>query len=299
MGVLYGLVAALCFGSGDFAITVTARQRPLWPLFFSIQLYGLLVAGLAAILTVPIPQAPLSVWLLMAAVAFANFAGTLLLYRAFAVGLLAIVSPIGSGFAVVTALLALLGGERLPLPVLLGAGLLIVGVAVVSATGSTPGSPDSLSTHGSPGSPGSKAPASVAGVPEAIGAAICIGVYFWAMDGIAPTLGWLWPVVVTRAVQLVGAAVALAVIRQRPLGLDRSTAPLMVAALLESTALAAVNLGLDATYTSTTTALTSLYSAVSVVLAWVVLRERLAPSQWLGIAVIIGGVFLVSASPEG
>ena len=284
MGVLYGLIAALCFGSGDFAITLTARQRPLWPLFFSIQLYGLLVAGLAALLTGPMPQAPLSAWLLMAAVALANFAGTLLLYRAFAIGMLAIVSPIGSGFAVVSAVLALLGGERLPLPVLVGAALLMAGVAVVSATG---------------GAPGSKAAASVAGVPEAIGAAICIGVYFWAMDGLAPTLGWLWPVVVTRAVQLVGAALALGLTRQRPLGLDHTTVPLMVAALLESAALAAVNLGLDATYTSTTTALTSLYSAVSVVLAWLILRERLTPAQWAGIAVILGGVFLVSLNPMG
>jgi hypothetical protein len=39
-------------------------------------------------------------------------AGTLLLYRSFAIGTLALVSPIASAFAVVSALLALLAGER-------------------------------------------------------------------------------------------------------------------------------------------------------------------------------------------
>ena len=37
----------------------------------------------------------------------------------------------------------------------------------------------------------------------------------------------------------------------------------------------------------------SLFSAVTVLLAWLVLRERLAPTQWFGILLILGGVTLV------
>ena len=40
--------------------------------------------------------------------------------------------------------------------------------------------------------------------------------------------------------------------------------------------------------------MTSLFSAVTVLMAWVILRERLSRAQWAGVAVILFGVLLVS-----
>jgi drug/metabolite transporter (DMT)-like permease len=278
VGVVYGLVAAVAFGLSDFVVTRTARRRGVLGVFFSMQAIGLLVVGLAVLSSEPLPTAPAETWLLMVTAAAVNCAGTVLLYRAFAVGTLAVVSPIASGFAVVTGLLALATGERLPMPPLIGAVLLVAGVVVVAATGG-----------------GHARRASSAGMIEALGAAVGIGVYFWALSSITPVLGWLWPVVATRAVQLLGAGLAALGMRRQPVVLDRSSVPWVVAAaLLETTALVAFNLGLAATYVSTTTALTSLYSAVAAILAWLFLRERLAPAQYLGIGVILGGVLLVS-----
>jgi drug/metabolite transporter (DMT)-like permease len=225
----------------------------------------------------------------MVLAAAVNFAGTLLLYRAFAVGTLAVVSPVASGFAVVTGLLAFAAGERPPGLVVVGAGLLVVGVAAVA------------------GGVGGGAARSPAGVPEALGAALCLGVYFWALAGLTPALGWVWPVVVTRAVQLSLALVALRAGRGRvPAEAGRRRRPLLGgaagatglavagAALLDTAALVAFNLGLGSAYTTVTTALASLYSAVAALLAWALLRERLAPSQWAGVGVILAGVLLVS-----
>jgi len=40
--------------------------------------------------------------------------------------------------------------------------------------------------------------------------------------------------------------------------------------------------------------LASLYGAVTVILAWIFLREKLERSQWLGIILIFAGIVLVS-----
>lgn len=56
----------------------------------------------------------------------------------------------------------------------------------------------------------------------------------------------------------------------------------------------AFNVGVRTDYTTVVTALASLYSAVTVLVAWGLFRERLMPSQWTGLAVIFLGIFLVS-----
>jgi drug/metabolite transporter (DMT)-like permease len=280
VGIVYGLAAALCFGTADFVVTQAARRTGVLPALFAIQVLGLLAVSAVVLLAGAVPAPPSAAWGVAVAIGAVNFVGTLLLYRAFAVGTLAIVSPIASGFAVVTGLLAFAGGERPPGLVLLGAVLLVLGVAAVTGGGRAGGKKSLL------------------GVPEAIGAALCLGTYFWALDGVTPTLGWLWPVLVTRAVQLAGAAGVLVVLRQlRPglAGTGRNTGLFLLgAAVLDTAALLAFNLGLEQAYTTTTTALTSLYSAVAVLLAWTLRRERLSPGQWTGVGVILLGVLLVS-----
>ena len=52
--------------------------------------------------------------------------------------------------------------------------------------------------------------------------------------------------------------------------------------------------GMRTTYATVVTALASLFSVVTVLLAWKVFRDRLAAHQWAGVAVILLGILLVS-----
>src|SRR5262249_19480258 len=147
-----------------------------------------------------------------------------------------------------------------------GALLLVLGVIVVSRV------------RGSTGS------SSLAGLPEAVGATVCFGVYFWALNRITPTLGALWPVWITRLVQFPCALLVLGVrgpLRLRMIG--RMAPLLFIVAVLDSGAMLSFNLGIGQTYTTITTALASLYSAVTVFLAWMFLHERLMTGQWVGV----------------
>ncbi len=64
--------------------------------------------------------------------------------------------------------------------------------------------------------------------------------------------------------------------------------------LLDTAANVAYNLGITVALTSVVVVLASLFSAVTVLLAWIFLREWLAGWQWLGVTAILVGIALVN-----
>jgi drug/metabolite transporter (DMT)-like permease len=276
MGILFGLLAALGWGTGD--VLIARATRALGPIqaMFYIQLTGIFAIGVVLAATGDLPPTRAWPWALGLAANLFNLVGTLLFYRAFAVGTLSIVSPVAASFAVVTTVLALLSGERPGALALTGAALVICGVVVVSRGSSAERGPPR-------------------GVLEAIGAACCIGFYFWSLGFVSPLLGIAWPVMIGRVVQML---VALALITRRgarPVAVPARLWPSIVgAAALDTLALVCFNIGISGTYVSIVTALASIFSAVTVLLARAFLHERLRPSQWAGVAGLIVGVLLVS-----
>jgi drug/metabolite transporter (DMT)-like permease len=274
--VLFGLLAALGWGVGDFLISRVSRTMGTLQSFLVMQGCGLL--AILAIITIggDWRQIRAEIWLLALGVNVFNLAGTLFLFRAFTIGSLAVVSPITASFAMVSAALAYLSGERAGTLALIGALLVIGGVLFVS--------------H----SPGANVE-SLRGVPESIGAALCLGIFFWGLGYVAPQLGPAWPVLVGRALTFSAALAFFATQRRAIQRVPRALWPMIVTAIVFDTgAFLAYNNGVNSSYTTVVVALASVYSAVTVLLAWLVLRERLAASQWSGIAVILVGVLLIS-----
>jgi uncharacterized membrane protein len=277
LGIFYGLLTAFGFGTADFFVTRTARRVGTLRSLYLIQIFGLAALLLVALIGGEEPPPRSLAWLIILVLSVIDFGGMFLLYRSFTIGSLAICSPIAASYAVVTGILALATGERPPDLVLVGAAVLVIGVAVVA------------------GGTGSMSGVTLAGVPEALGAALILGFFYWGVDSVVDDLGWLWPVAVNRAVMLVcAAAILLGRGEASPRPELGAGLPLLAAALLDTLGAISLNLGLERSFTTTTAALGSLYSAVAVVLAWLVLRERLSRPQWAGIAVILAGILLVS-----
>ncbi|NEW05717.1 DMT family transporter [Paenibacillus sp. SYP-B3998] len=277
MGIIYGLTAALCFGLSDFMVTQATRKIQTLPALVWIQLFASIMMGSFIWIQSPQISGNAFTWGAVIVISLVNFFGTLFLYRAFEKGTLSIVSPIASGFAVVTAALAIFFGEVLPTWTLVGVFLLITGVITVSRTG------------------GRGHQTTLAGIPEAISASVCMGAYFWAVGYLTPSLGAFLPVLITRIVQLL---CALSFVRIRRIQLSKlsfSTGMILIlAALLDSGALISFNLGQSLSYTTSTTALASLYSLITILLAWIFFKERLSKAQWTGIAIVLLGVIAVS-----
>ena len=280
MGIFCGLLAALSWGTTDvFIMGLTRRVGTARALVYT-QIGCLLTVFLLLLAMHRASGGTARLWLLVVGCGICHVLGMLLMYRAFEIGTLSLVSPIGSGFAVVTALLALVSGERPAATALLGALLLCGGVVLVTRRQS-----DQKATR--------------AGVPHAIGSAIAFGAMFWALSYVTPTMGPVWPLLILRSMAL-GSAVFLFALQKRrhtlePVTDKKGLWPLAFGVVATDTiAWIAFNVGVRSNYTTVVTALASLYSAVTVVLAWGLFRERLAPSQWTGVAVIFLGILLVS-----
>jgi drug/metabolite transporter (DMT)-like permease len=122
------------------------------------------------------------------------------------------------------------------------------------------------------------------------------GFLFWFLGFyVVPVVGSTVSVWVIRLTSFSVLAVAAGPARQS-LALPRGGVwwLLLGVGILDTAAFIFNNAGLRTGQVSVVSVLASLYGAVTVVLAWIFLRERLERSQWLGIVLIFAGIVLVS-----
>jgi len=127
-----------------------------------------------------------------------------------------------------------------------------------------------------------------------VGSGLAFGLNFVLIHQ-APVDAKLWPLVFARlsASVLVLVIAAVSANLRPPRGTPLRLA--MLAALLDAGANVAMLLALQASYLSLAGVLMSLYPAVTVLLAIVVLRERVTRWQVLGMVVAVGAVAMIAA----
>ncbi len=287
MGILLGLAAALFWGISDYLIVVVTRHAGTTRAMFLTQGFTLL-SWLGLLWVWPSrPAAPFSVWGLLLIAALCYVGAMWLSYRAFEIGTLSILSPIASGYIIITAALEVVSHRTPPFAALLGGALLFAGIILI--------------TRG----PGHEGEDPRAGVPHAAVAALGFGVMFWLIGSITPdnVLGPVWPLIALKIVAagLTGGTLLLEKKRGVAFPMQNFASAVQVAlffALLDTAAWVAYIWGTRHEFTATVTALGSLFSAVAVFLGWVLLRERPAPIQRAGVGVILLGILLISFAPH-
>jgi uncharacterized membrane protein len=265
-------ILAQCVGVSALTIYLAVARDPHWSL-------ALTFAG---------PARAADEWALVAAVL--NIVGSLCLYRAFAIGKMALVTPIAASYPGLTVILALASGERLKTSSAVGIPIILVGIMLTVIPVAA------AAAHGAGAAPRPGAHHDHAGVGWALGAALCFGVAFWVLGfHVTPTLGGVAPIWIIR---LAGASLVLGLAARRSsqpvLPPRRIARPLVASALLDTTGFVASTLGLATGHVSVVTVLTSLFGVVIILLSWVLLKERLHARQWCGVALIFAGVALVS-----
>ena len=290
MEFIFGLASALCFGLADFLARFSTRRAGVYRTLLYMQCVGflgvtlyLLVTGQVMHLDTKLQWQP---WLWGVLAALTNIVSYLALYRAFAIGQLAVVAPIASGYAAVTVLLSVLSGEKLAIWQWVGIMAVLVGVVLAAMhKQEAPGDQQHEEKERS------HLPA---GVGAAIIAAFGLGFTFWLLGfAVTPVLGDALPIWLFRLVAIcvmipltAGAGQSLAL----PHG--RSLALVIGIGLLDTGAFIASTLGFATGQVAIVSVLSSLYSVVAVLLAWLFLKERLRPVQWTGIILLLIGITL-------
>ena len=317
-GIAFGLVAALCWGVADFCARGSSRSGGTFLTLFYVEIIataGLLLLN-APLRLISFAHAAPGMVALAVVVNLAILAGAALLYRAFAIGTLSIVSPVAASFAALTALLSLLTGERAHALQLLGIALTVAGVTLASTVpAATTDAAESFEAKVGAAAHDGRRRRLAPGLVEALSAMVIFGVCYWALRYPVAALGGVTVVFISKVADMTILLLialtgwALHRLRARSGAATASSAPWYVirrpasssfwfwvigVALLDTAANIAYNLGITISLTAVVSVISSLFSAVTVLLAWVFLRERLARWQWAGVATILVGIMLVS-----
>jgi drug/metabolite transporter (DMT)-like permease len=289
MVMLLGLAAAVLYGTGDFLGGLATRKVPVLAVLLLAQTAGVIVAlPAAAIWPGPASLAGLA-W--GTAAGLIGGAGVIIFYRGLAAGPMSVVAPVsGLVSTVLPVAVALAEGEQPGTGVYAGALLCLAAVVLTSCAGDdTPGrSPRAARRRRLPGA--------VRALGYGIASGTSFGLFFLLIRN-AGQSGELWPVAAARIGELAVVLVTAAVLRRslRPRGAQGRLR-------LAAAAAGAIDVTANICYVAATrtgmfglaVVLAALYPAATVLLARMVLGERLRWVQRAGLGLAAIGIILVT-----
>jgi drug/metabolite transporter (DMT)-like permease len=287
MGILLGLVTAVLWGCSDFMARFAARRIGTLRAMLYMQCVGF------ALLTLALPVlgglghlgdgSGWSPWGWGILAGCINAGCTLALYRSFEVGKMAVVAPLSASYPALSVTLSLLTGERLSAIRAAGIICTMLGVLLVAGGERTDESDNASAPH------------PLQAIFLALCSAVGFGVLFWLLGiRMIPRIGAAQTVWMIRGTcALIAGSILL--IARKPIGLPRGSRWLAFGmGSADTTAFVLSNRGMQIEQVAVISVLGSLYGAVTVGLAALVLREHLSRWQWLGIAAIFTGIVLIS-----
>lgn len=275
LAALLALAASFTWGTSSYLAGVETRTRSVWHVTALSQIAA---AAASAVALVAVRQVPPGGWdlFLLIATGIATAAGLVMFYKALAIGTMSVVAPIIAAEVLIPVTAGILLGERPGLHAYVGMVLTVGGVVLISwARRSTR---DHVARKA---------------VILAVLAAVAWG-FMLLVYGTTGKANPVWAVFDTRATSAVVLA-GYALLTGRGLSLKGQNVPVLAAvgillALANLLFIIATGIGL----LSITSILGSLSPVVVTAYAQVLLRERLAPRQWVGFAAVFAGIVLLS-----
>jgi drug/metabolite transporter (DMT)-like permease len=272
--VILGLLSAVSFGASDFGGGLSSRSLPLLGVTLTVNAVGGTIALMLAVTTGEPPPGPDAIVLAAIAGMF-GVVGLLALYRGLAVGRMGVVAPVIGviGAAVPVSVGIVLEGAP-PTQVAIGIVLALLAVIIVSRT------PDSGGRR--------------SGLEFALAGGLGIGLFSTFIGRLPEGSVW-WPLVVLKLVAII-VIIGVALVGGRPYRFPRQMLPPTMAVGLGD--MAGNTFFVLATQTGRldiAAVLSSLYPVVTVVLAFVFLREHINRRHAIGIATAAAAVALIAS----
>jgi drug/metabolite transporter (DMT)-like permease len=278
LAVVLALSSSLCWGTADFLGGLQSRRRPLVTVLLIAQAaafaFGIVFVAASGD---PFPDAGPA--LLAVGAGVAGCAALAAFYRGLAIGTMSIVAPISATGAAVPVLVGVVSGERPGGVQVAGIALAMAGIVLAAREpGDAP--------------PG---PSMRASVGLALLAAIGFGTFFVLVDRATEHGGAPWSLLLVRVGE-VALLAALTFVRRPAMPTSvRDAAPLLLIGTIDYAATLFFALATEKGLLSIVSVVGSLYPAVTVVLARLVLSERVSRSQEVGVVATLAGVVAISA----
>ena len=274
---LFGLLSALTWGAGDFAGGIVSRRAGIYRAAFYGESVGLIfLVAMLVVFREPLPDWP--VWAWSAAAGAIGSVGLLILFRSLVEGQMSVAAPVSALMAAVLPVIASAYTEDLPGPTkYLGFGLALLAIWLISQED---GHQKDLHLH-------------LADLRLPLFSGVCFGCYFILIHQGSHT-ATIWPMIAARSA---GAFVLFlfALANHQLSWPEKRIAPLV---FLNSAGDIAGNtffiLSGQVGRLDVASVLGSLYPGTTVLLAGLLLHERLNRSQWLGIGAALGAIVLMT-----
>jgi drug/metabolite transporter (DMT)-like permease len=281
--VIYGLIAAIGWGAADFFGAVSGRRLGSVGTVFVAQALSAVATTVVVLVARPDLSGITSVagWVVVnGIVSCAAYASH---YKALELGPVAVVSPIGAGYALVGLLLAVVfRGERPGALAIVGGAVTVGGVMLASTDlralrdgvrGNAPG------------------------VPWSLAAAVFFGGGAFLLGFLSQEIGWeagLWS---SRCAQLLGFS-ALVLVRRYPLrriGANAGTGAALLTGAFDLLGVVSYSIGTAAGFISIILVSSAVFPLLAVALSVAFLRERLVANQYVGVVLVVAGLVMLGA----
>ena len=282
LSIAFGLIAALCWGTSDFAAKISSEKIGALRTALFLQYVGGLILVLVVAQDIPrVWQFPTATYLTLGLGAI-NAAAAYSLFKGFEVGQLSIISPIASSYPALTTVLAvMLLNEQMSETRFAAILAILVGIVLVSVQRRDPKTLDRKRL--------------AVGVGYAIIAFFALGFTFFALKFVVGELGAFLPVFLVR---LMSAIILTGVVVFTPKSRSRGNFPsyfvlIVLIGIIDTLGNITYNLGILGGAVSVVSTISGLFSAVTALLAFVVLKERLVVHQTVGLLAILVGVSII------
>ena len=274
IGALLALSAAAVWGGADFCGGLASRRDSQYQVVVLSGFSGLVLLIAAAIWSQEaFPDAAGIAWSVLAGVT--GGLGIAALYRALAIAPAAVVAPTAGVIGTLLPVLVSLLTQGLPpYTSLAGFGLAFVGIYTVA------------------GDSKAATPASRQGLLLAFLAGIGFGGFFTSLGQVSGELVFT-PLIITRSVTTLTGLLLVRLVRL-PLPAPLSNPTALLAGLLDACGNLLYIIALQHTRLDISAVLGSLYPASTVILAALVLKERISARQGLGVLACLGAVVLIT-----
>jgi drug/metabolite transporter (DMT)-like permease len=275
--VLLSLAASSCWGMADFLGGLQSRRVPVPIVLLLVEGTGLVgVLVVIAATGEPLPGPRAAILAMVAGVAGVIALGCF--YRALSIGTMSIVAPISATGVALPVVVGVATGDRLSTVVAAGLAVTVIGVVLASRE-----------RHDD----AERTAAGRLSIGLALVAAVGFGSYFVMSDAAADD-SVLWLLALSRIIPVPALAV-LAWRRRMPPPPGRTALVLVAAGTLDCGATALYAVANTKGALSIVSVVGSLYPVMTLILARIVLHERIRPVQRAGVAAALAGVAMIAA----
>ncbi|MBI9086860.1 MAG: DMT family transporter [Desulfobacterales bacterium] len=273
LAIAYGVGSALTWGAADFSGGLATRKNAVLTVLLLSQVLGLALLSVLLVVfgeTFPGPGA-----MVMGALAgLAGALGIAALYRGLATARMGLVAPLSAVVSAVVPMIYAMATVGLPGRLqLMGIALALASVWLLSAS----------SDGGT---------ATLADLKLPVLAGLGFGLFFIFIDS-AGEKAILWPLIAARCASVL-LIIPLVAVQKKQTPSPRLQLPFIaLAGILDTAGNAFFVLATQVGRLDISAVLTSLYPAATVMLAWLVLKERINRRQGLGVAVAVSALVLI------